>query len=157
MHAKISYFKKRVNKKLIQYGFISTGSLNEKTASIYGDHFLLTSNRFVMADINRIFKYLESSKANIQSLNHCKTLFVSPVSMRKNILKLINTEINNAKAGKKASILIKMNSISDKDIIYKLYQAEKAGVNVQLVVRGILCLKKIKDKPGNQLQAIRVL
>ncbi len=125
VHAKICIIKKRVNKKIIQYGFISTGNLNEKTASVYGDHFLLTSNRFVMADINRIFKYLESSKANIQSLNHCKTLFVSPVSMRKNIFKLINTEINNAKAGKKAGILIKMNSISDKDIIYKLYQAKR--------------------------------
>ncbi len=104
---KLCIIKKRVNKKTIQYGFVSTGNLNEKTATVYGDHFLLTSNRNVMADINRIFKYLKSSKANIQSLNHCKTLFVSPVSMRKNILKLINTEIKNAKAGKKASILIK--------------------------------------------------
>ncbi|MEP6513531.1 MAG: polyphosphate kinase 1, partial [Parafilimonas sp.] len=157
VHAKLCVIKKKVGKKIIQYGFVCTGNLNEKTARAYADHFLLTSNRNIMADINRIFKYLENHKVGIIHLNECKTLFVCPVNMRKHINRLINQEIKNAKAGKEASIIIKINSLSDREVIYKLYNAAKAGVNVQMVARGIFCAKTENVKLKNRLQAISIV
>ncbi len=157
VHAKLCVIKKKVGKKIIQYGFVCTGNLNEKTARAYADHFLLTSNRNIMADINRIFKYLENHKVGIIHLNECKTLFVCPVNMRKHINRLINQEIKNAKAGKEASIIIKINSLSDREVIYKLYNAAKSGVNVQMVARGIFCAKTENVKLKNRLQAISIV
>jgi len=78
VHAKLCIIKKRKGNKTIQYGFVSTGNLNEKTSTVYGDHCLLTANRNVMADINRIFHYLENWKTGIEHLRMCKTLVVCP-------------------------------------------------------------------------------
>ncbi len=96
VHAKLCIIKKRVKTKTIQYGFISTGNLNEKTAKVYGDHCLLTSNRNVMADMNRIFHYLENWQAGMLRLHQCKTLLVCPINMRKQIEANINREIKFA-------------------------------------------------------------
>ena len=70
VHAKICVIKKIKNKKIIQYGFVATGNLNEKTAKIYADHLLLTCNSSVMADINKIFNLLQSSKTENTTHNH---------------------------------------------------------------------------------------
>ncbi len=139
IHAKLCIIKKRKGNKIIQYGFVSTGNLNEKTAQVYGDHCLLTSNRNVMADINRIFRYLENWKTDIQPLQLCKTLMVCPVIMRQELLTLINNEIKHAKAGKQAKITLKLNSLSDTSLIEKLYHAATAGVEIKMIVRGICC------------------
>jgi polyphosphate kinase len=151
IHAKLCIIKKRVNNKTIQYGFVSTGNLNEKTAKVYGDHCLLTSNRNVMADINRIFRYLEHWKTGIAQLQQCKTLLVCPTNMRKQLDILIKKEIKNAIAKKPASIILKMNSLSDIHFITKLYEAATAGVEIKLIVRGIFCAmmdnKKFKKIP----------
>ena len=77
-----------MNKQTTHYGFVSTGNLNESTAKIYGDHCLLTSDRNIMADVNRIFHYLEQPKTRMKFLRSCKKLMVSPVQMRKQILML---------------------------------------------------------------------
>lgn len=149
VHGKLCVIKKRVKNKIIQYGFVSTGNLNEKTAKIYGDHCLLTSNRAVMADINRVFSYLENWKRGTAPLNLCKTLVVCPTGMRKQISVWIDREIKNAKAGKTAEIVVKVNSLSDVKLISKLYDAAESGVKVSLIVRGIFCAvlqgKKIKE------------
>lgn len=151
IHAKLCIIKKRVKNKTIQYGFVSTGNLNEKTAKVYGDHCLLTSNRNVMADINRIFRYLEHWKTGIAQLQQCKTLLVCPTNMRKQLDILINKEIKNAIAKKPASIILKMNSLSDIHFITKLYEAATSGVEIKLIVRGIFCAmmdnKKFKKTP----------
>jgi polyphosphate kinase len=149
VHAKICVIKKRSGKKIIQYGFVSTGNLNERTAKVYSDHCLLTSNTNVMADVNRIFRYLENPKDNEVLLKACQTLLVSPVKMRKEFDQLITREIRNAKAKKKASIILKMNSLSDEQLITRLHEAAAAGVKVQLIIRGIYCAlvnKKIKEE-----------
>lgn len=152
VHAKLCVIKKRVKNKTIQYGFVSTGNLNESTARVYGDHCLLTSNRNIMADINRIFKYLERPiVSRMKYLRQCKTLLVSPTRMRQTCLQLITNEIKNAQRGLPASLTVKMNSLSDKQMITALYQAARAGVEVNLIIRGIFCMlpdnKKFKDKP----------
>lgn len=139
VHAKLGIIKKRVGKKNIQYGFVSTGNLNEKTSTMYGDHCLLTHNKGIMGDINRIFNFLENPNIGISRLNLCKTLLVCPGSMRRQIQDLINAEIKNAKAKKTARIICKVNSLSDEELINNLYKAAAAGVEVNLIVRGIYC------------------
>ncbi len=157
VHAKICVIKKKKGKKTFQYGFISTGNLNERTAKVYADHCLLTSNRNVMADISRIFKYLENPAAGINHLKSCKTLLVCPVNTRTAFLKLIQNEIQQAKAGKPAYILVKVNSLSDAKLIYKLYEAAEKGVDVDLIVRGIFCIRSEQKKLKHRLHAISIV
>ncbi|MGA9212067.1 polyphosphate kinase 1 [Kaistella sp.] len=140
VHAKLCVIKKRVHNKTLQYGFVSTGNFNEKTAKIYGDHLLMTSDRGIMADINKIFTVLKKPKQDlIPALKSCKNLVVCPEFMREKIIGHIDREIEEAKAGRKTLIIIKVNSLSDRDLITKLYEAAKEGVIIKLIVRGIYC------------------
>jgi polyphosphate kinase len=157
IHAKLCIIKKRVGVKIIQYGFVSTGNLNEKTSRVYGDHCLLTSNRNIMADINRIFKYLENWKTGEAHLKACKTLLVCPHSMRNQLKLLVQKETKAAKAGKEAAITLKVNSLSDKELIGLLQEAAVAGVVVNLVVRGIFCAKFENKKLKQPVKAISIV
>ena len=157
VHAKICLIKKIVNGRTVHYGFVGTCNMNERTAKIYGDHCLLTSDRFIMADINRIFHYLEQPKTRIHFLRACKTLLVSPVSMRSQFIQLIDKEIKTAHSKKKAGITVKLNSLSDELLINKLYEAAKAGVEIKLVIRGIFCLLAENDKYKIPIQAISIV
>lgn len=148
VHAKVCLISKKVGRKTVRYGFISTGNMNEKTARIYGDHCLLTSNAEIMADAAKIFSFLEKPVLGQLALLQCKTLWVCPLGMRKQIEIKLQREINNALAGKSAGIIIKVNSLSDEAFIQHLYRAVKAGVRVQLIIRGIFCavFEDIKGK-----------
>ncbi|MEN9599577.1 MAG: polyphosphate kinase 1 [Bacteroidota bacterium] len=157
IHAKLCIIKKRKGGRTIQYGFVSTGNLNEKTATVYGDHCLLTCNRHVMADINRIFSYLENWKTGLPYLKQCKTLLVCPTNMRTQLLTLINKEIKQAKAGKEASIILKVNSLSDAQLIHALYNAAAAGVEVKMIVRGIFCVVSDHKKFKKPINAISIV
>jgi len=157
VHAKLCIIKKRKGNKTIQYGFVSTGNLNERTARVYGDHCLLTANRNVMADINRIFHYLEHWKTGIQHLRACKTLLVCPTGMRKELVSLINREIKNAKDKKPASIIVKVNSFSDIKLISKLYEAAQAGVEIKMIVRGIFCAMPFNKKFKKPISAVSIV
>ncbi len=157
IHAKLCIIKKRQGNKTIQYGFVSTGNLNEKTATIYGDHCLLTSNRNVMADINRIFHYLGNWKTGIRHLHLCKTLLVCPLNMRRVFIAMIDREIRHAKAGKKAGIILKVNSISDALLIHKLNDAARAGVEIRMIVRGIFCAMTYPKKTKDTVSAISIV
>lgn len=142
VHAKVCVIKKRAGTKTIQYGFVSTGNLNEKTANYYGDHCLFTSHRGIMADINRIFYFLENPVAHEKSLHECKTMLVSPVGMRNQLMIQINREIKHAKKGLPAGIILKLNSLSDTALVEKLHEAASKGVEVRLIIRGIYTMKK---------------
>ncbi len=157
VHAKICVIKKRVHNKTVQYGFVSTGNLNEKTAKVYGDHCLLTANRNVMADINRIFNYLINWKTGTGFLTQCKTLLVCPNTMRKQIEANINREIKHVKAKKAAAITVKVNSLSDAMLINKLYEAALAGVEIKLIVRGIFCALMENKKFKVPVQSISIV
>jgi polyphosphate kinase len=157
VHAKICVIKKREFNRTKQYGFVSTGNLNENTARFYGDHCLLTTNRAILADINRIFDFLESPLKKLISLKSCKTLPISPVTMRKSMLLSLDKEIRLAKAKKPASAIIKLNSLVDKVLIEKLYVAAKAGVNIQMVIRGICCAYTEQAAFKNRLNAISIV
>src|SRR6202165_2364383 len=90
VHAKICVIRKRVQDRIVQYGFVSTGNLNEDTAKVYADHCLLTSNRNIMADVNRMFNYLEHYKTGTHFLKACTTLLPSPNFARREIIKMIH-------------------------------------------------------------------
>ncbi len=157
IHAKICLIKKRINNFTIHYGFVSTGNINEKTARVYGDHCLLTSNRHVMADVNKIFNYLENYKDGTAPLKACKTLIPCPTSLRGELVKMIARETKQARDKKPAAITLKMNSISDEDLIEKLYEAARAGVRIQLIVRGIFCLFSENSKFIIPIKAISII
>lgn len=150
VHAKLCIIKKRIQNKTIQYGFVSTGNFNEQSAKVYSDHCLLTSDRKIMADINKVFAMLKRSKPNPQSeLLTCKNLLVCPVNMRNHFIEQIDFEIDQAQLGKKAEMIVKVNSLSDKVLIKKIYEAAQAGVDVKLIIRGIYCAvnqKRFKKK-----------
>jgi polyphosphate kinase len=157
IHAKLCVIRKRVEDKIVQYGFVSTGNLNEDTARVYADHCLLTSNKEIMADANRIFNYLEHHKTGNHFLKACKTLIPSPGISRNEIIKMIHAEVKNALRGNPAKITAKMNSLSDEEIIYELYDAAKAGVEINLIIRGIFCMvtENVKfDKPIKALSIV---
>ena len=157
VHAKVCIIKKRRGNKTIQYGFVSTGNLNEKTSNFYGDHCLLTSNRGIMADINRIFHYLENPVAHTESLVECKTLMVSPVGMRKSLIQLIDFEIREAKKARPSGITLKLNSLSDISLVEKLNQAAQTGVKVNLIIRGIYSAKLGQKKKKTGIHAVSIV
>jgi polyphosphate kinase len=157
VHAKICSIKKKVDKRIVQYGFVSTGNLNEQTAKVYGDHCLLTSNKNIMADIERVFKFLEDPKIGFNYLNECKTLIISPTNMRSRLAVYINKEVKFAKAKKRACIKLKLNSLSDKTLIEDLYEAAHAGVDIQMIVRGIFCAETKNSKFKKNIKAISIV
>ncbi|MDO6434565.1 polyphosphate kinase 1 [Flavitalea sp. BT771] len=157
IHAKICLIKKRINNFTIHYGFVSTGNLNEKTAKVYGDHCLLTSDRHIMADVNRIFNYLEKWKEGTDSLRACKALIPCPTSLRRELIKMITREIRLAKEKKPATMTLKMNSLSDEELIDKLYEAARAGVEIKLIIRGIFCMFSENSKFIIPVKAISII
>lgn len=157
VHAKICLIRKRKGNRTVHYGFVSTGNLNEDTARIYGDHCLLTADRAIMADINRVFNYLEKPKTGLKFLKLCKTLLVSPINMRRELIKLINDEIRLARAGKPAAMTVKLNSLSDALLIAKLYEAAEAGVEIHMIVRGIFCMYTENKKFRKKIHAISIV
>ncbi len=136
VHTKLLLIGKKVKRENFYYTYLGTGNFNEKTAKLYCDHALLTCNQKIAGDVKQVFDLLEK-KIIIPKTN---SLFVSPFTTRSNFEKLINKEIANAKAGKTAYMILKMNSLEDKGMILKLYEASSVGVKIDLIVRGICCL-----------------
>ncbi|TSD66851.1 polyphosphate kinase 1 [Inquilinus sp. KBS0705] len=136
VHSKICLVTRMEKGKQAYYACLSTGNFNEKTAAIYADHTLLTANKKITADLVNIFRALNKNTLP----KGLKNLIVSPIDSRPNIYQLIDNEIKLAKAGKKAYMIFKMNSLADEQLIAKLYQASNAGVRIKLIVRGMCCL-----------------
>jgi polyphosphate kinase len=157
VHAKICVIKKREFNRTIQYGFVSTGNLNENTAAYYGDHTLLTTDRTIIADINRLFDYIEHPVRKASSLLACKTLAVSPFNMRKVMLANLTKQIKLAKSKKPASAIIKLNSLVDQVLIDKVYLAAQSGVNVHLIIRGICCAHTGQKSFKGTLSALSII
>ncbi len=157
VHAKICLIRKRVNDRIIHYGFVSTGNLNESNAKVYADHCLLTSNKAIMADVNRLFNYIEHYKTGTHFLKACTTIISSPIFVRRELIKLIRNEIKAAKKGKQGLIVAKMNSFSDEELINELYAAAKEGVEIKLIIRGIYCLLSRQEKFKKPVIAISII
>ncbi len=136
VHSKLFLITTKVSGKEINYAHIGTGNFNEKTARIYTDFSLLTADKNITEEIAQMFTFY-TNNFKTGSFQH---LAVAPFYMRSKFVGLIDKEILNAKAGKKAYIVLKMNSLVDKEMIRKLYEASQAGVQITLIIRGICSL-----------------
>ena len=110
-----------------------------------------------MSDVNRMFNYLEQPKTGINFLKDCKTLIPSPMFVKKEMLRLIDEEIKQARKKKPAAITLKMNSLSDEEMIQKLYDAAKAGVQIKLIIRGVFCMLTENKKYEKPVRAISIV
>lgn len=136
VHSKLCLIERMEKAKLKFYSYLSTGNFNEKTSRVYVDNGLFTSDQNFGNEISKVFDILERKSKK----GKYKYLLVAPFNLRKSLVRLIETEILNAQAGKVAEIILKLNSLEDRKMIKKLYEASQAGVNIKLIIRGICCL-----------------
>ncbi|OCG04141.1 RNA degradosome polyphosphate kinase [Gilliamella apis] len=136
IHAKLFLIDRREEDKIIRYAHIGSGNFNEKTARVYTDFSLLTSDPAITDEVIKVFNFIENPFKPV-SFNH---LLVSPQNTRQRFYEFIEREINNAKAGKPSGIYLKLNAITDKEMIDQLYRASCAGVNIRMIVRGTCVL-----------------
>lgn len=132
-HAKMLLVARREKNKLKHYVHLGTGNYHPKTSKIYTDYGLLTANRAIGEDVYRVFLQLTS----LGKVSKLEALYQSPFTLHKSMINLIDREIHNAKDGKPAFILAKMNSLYEKALVDKLYEASAAGVQIDLIVRGV--------------------
>ena len=136
-HCKIALVVRREEDGIRRYVHLGTGNYNDSTAKLYTDCGMFTCNETYGEDATAVFNML-SGYSEPASWNK---LVVAPLWLRNTFVSLINREISHAKEGKEAVIVAKMNSLCDKEIIEKLYEASQAGVKIKLIIRGICCLK----------------
>ena len=153
VHSKICVIEREEDEKIVRYGFISTGNFNESTAKLYTDYTLFTAHQSILKDIVKVFDFFETS----YKINKYKHLIISPHYTKSSFIKLIDNEISNAKSGKPACIKIKMNSFTNYKMIDKLYEASRAGVKIQLIIRGVCCLVPGVEGMSENIEAISIV
>jgi polyphosphate kinase len=153
VHSKLFLVTTRENGKECHYAHIGTGNFNENSSKSYTDFSLLTANREIALDIYRAFEFYENN-FKVQQFRH---LLVAPFFMRKGFLQLINKEIQNAKSNKAAAIILKMNSLVDKEMIGKLYEASRAGVQITLLIRGACSLVTEMEGYSDNIKAYSIV
>ncbi|MBO0323958.1 polyphosphate kinase 1 [Muricauda sp. CAU 1633] len=153
VHSKICMIEREEAEGMKRYGFISTGNFNESTAKIYTDYTLFTAHEGILKDMSKVFAFFETN----YKINKYKHLIVSPHYTKSTFIKLIDKEIDNAHAGREAYIKIKMNSLTSYKMVDKLYEASRAGVKIQMIVRGICCLIPGVEGMSENIEAISVV
>jgi polyphosphate kinase len=153
VHAKLCLITRVKNEITQRYAAIGTGNFNEDTARIYTDHLLLTCNKKIT---NEVFKTFNFFNVNYKKDNYYH-LVLSPFFLRNRMNLLIENEIRNAKEGKKAYIYLKLNNISDTEIIDQLYGASQAGVKIRMIVRGMFSLVTSVKNMSENIEAIGIV
>lgn len=136
-HAKMVLVLRREGRKIVRYGHLGTGNYHPRTARLYTDFGLLTNNKQITEDMDKVFSLLTGLGAR----RPLKLLLQSPFTLHTTMMTRIQAEIEQAQQGKKAKIMLKMNSLAEPKIIHKLYEASQAGVSIDLIVRGVCTLK----------------
>ncbi len=136
-HCKMTLIVRKEEEGIKRYVHLGTGNYNDITARLYTDMGVLTSNPYIAADTAAIFNML----SGYSQLDMLYKMEVAPAGLRRKFIQLIKNETSNARNGKQAAIIAKMNSLVDDEIINTLYDASQAGVDIQLIVRGICCLR----------------
>ena len=141
VHAKIALVKRFEDGNMNHYSLLATGNFNETTGKFYTDHVFFTSAKEFSGELQQLFLYLQSrlQPEEVEKLR-LKHLLVSQFNMVKRFSKMIDREIENARAGLPAHIIIKVNNLQERAMIEKLYEASNAGVKIELIVRSICCV-----------------
>lgn len=137
VHSKVALVRRAENRRARMYAYLSTGNFHEDTAKVYSDFGVFTSDERLVNEAARVFSFLETVKVPQQGFEH---LMVGQFNLRTGLEELIDYEIEQAKAGNRAEIILKLNSLQDEPMIEKLYQASQAGVKIELIIRGICSL-----------------
>lgn len=143
VHSKLALIRRIEGKTTRLYAYLSTGNFHEDTAKVYGDFGLFTADPRITAEVSMVFAYLENVKPPKEAFQH---LLVGKFNLRSGLEAQIDQEIAAAQEGLPASMIIKMNSLEDTDMINQLYKASRAGVKIQLIIRGVCCL--VPGVPG---------
>ncbi|WP_410221122.1 polyphosphate kinase 1 [Pedobacter sp.] len=146
VHAKVALVKRKQGIRTQNTGLFATGNFNETTANFYTDHILMTTHKDMLRELELLFLFLarreKPSDPNLITFNH---LLVAQFNLQFRFLGLIQREIEFARSGQPASLTIKLNNLEEEVMINKLYEAAKAGVNIQLIIRGICRLVPTKN------------
>ncbi len=137
IHAKLFLIERKENDKIMRYAHIGSGNFNEKTAKVYTDFSLLTADPMITEEVKKVFNFIENPFKPV-TFNY---LLVSPQNTRLKFMQFVQREIDHAKAGKPCGIYLKLNAMTDKEMINKLYEASSAGVKVRMIIRGMCILK----------------
>ncbi|MBA2798273.1 polyphosphate kinase 1 [Aeromonas veronii] len=153
IHSKLCLITRHENGEPVRYAHIGTGNFNEKTAKIYTDFSLLTRNPDITAEVEGVFEYIEYPYKRYK-FNH---LLVSPINSRRQLYRLIDNELSNAKAGQPSGIILKINNLVDKDLINRLYAAGQAGVPIQMIIRGMCALRPGVPGLSDNIKVISII
>ena len=153
VHSKTCVIEREEHGVPKRYGFVSTGNFNESTAKVYTDFTLFTADQKILKEINKVFDFFE---INYQILKY-KHIITSPHYTQSKLFSLIDKEIENAKLGKPAYMKIKLNSISSYVMVDKLYEASRAGVKIQMIIRGICCLVPGIEGMSENIEVISIV
>ncbi|TNJ14647.1 polyphosphate kinase 1 [Aeromonas veronii] len=153
IHSKLCLITRHENGEPVRYAHIGTGNFNEKTAKTYTDFSLLTRNPDITAEVEGVFEYIEYPYKRYK-FNH---LLVSPINSRRQLYRLIDNELSNAKAGQPSGIILKINNLVDKDLINRLYAAGQAGVPIQMIIRGMCALRPGVPGLSDNIKVISII
>ncbi|MGN5139962.1 polyphosphate kinase 1 [Aeromonas sp. 164P] len=153
IHSKLCLITRHENGEAVRYAHIGTGNFNEKTAKIYTDFSLLTRNPDITAEVEGVFEYIEYPYKRYK-FNH---LLVSPINSRRQLYRLIDNELTNAKAGQPSGIILKINNLVDRDLINRLYAAGQAGVPIQMIIRGMCALRPGVPGLSDNIKVISII
>jgi polyphosphate kinase len=152
-HAKMSMIVRREGGKMKRYAHLGTGNYHSGNARAYTDYSLLTDDETLCTDVHKVFQELTGMGKTIkmQSLLH------APFTLQKQLLAMIDNEIKVAKSGKAAHIIIKVNGLTERKMIRALYRASQAGVKVDLIVRGVCCLKPRIPGVSDNIRVVSII
>ncbi|PKF50585.1 polyphosphate kinase 1 [Enterovibrio nigricans] len=136
IHSKLCLISRRENDGLREYAHIGTGNFHEKTARIYTDFSLFTADKSITSEVRKVFNFIENPYKPVK-FNH---LIVSPRNSRSRLNRLIEREIEHARAKRKAGITLKVNNLVDKGLVNLLYKASSEGVKIRMIIRGMCAL-----------------
>lgn len=154
VHSKLALVRRLEDGKPNLYAYLGTGNFHEDTAKIYSDFGIFTNDKRLTSEVARVFTFLETKQ---RPSHQFEFLGVGLFNLKEKFISLIKREIDNAKKGKKARMILKMNSIQDEEMINYLYEASKAGVRIKLIIRGICSLVPGQKDFSENIEAISIV
>lgn len=154
VHSKLALVRRLEDGKPALYAYLGTGNFHEDTAKLYTDFGLFTADKKIVNEVARVFNFLETKQRPHQPFEQ---LGVGLFNLKEKFIFLIKREIEHAKKGKKARMILKMNSLQDEEMIQQLYEASNAGVKIKLIVRGICCLIPGQKGLSENIEAVSIV